>query len=116
MSELDLTAWKRSCADLRAKIGNYQRSDLPGLTPIFDDPNEILEPTAHYLVDRRQAITTTGKIIEKLEKACREERRRGIAGDWTYSKPRHEAIYRALDAERLILRWLLAEASFKDAA
>jgi hypothetical protein len=52
-------------------------------------PSEIADrsPAAHL------------RIIQRLRRALREERRRGIAGDWAYDLARHWALYRALRAE-----------------
>lgn len=47
-------------------------------------------------------ITTAdpAERVEQLARACEEERRRGLAGDWTYSLPRHRKMFRILDDER----------------
>jgi hypothetical protein len=42
------------------------------------------------------------RIIARLRRALREERRRGIAGHWTYDLARHAALHRALQAEMAI--------------
>jgi hypothetical protein len=40
------------------------------------------------------------KLIAVVERALREERRRGRAGDWAYDLTRHAALYRMLKQER----------------
>lgn len=39
------------------------------------------------------------RILRLLRRALREERRRGLAGDWAYDLSRHQSLYRALKAE-----------------
>lgn len=43
-------------------------------------------------------IPARAKLVEKLLAACRRERERGLAGDWTYDPARHTgmiALYRS---------------------
>ena len=66
----------------------YDRErDLPGLLPVW--PREIrdMTPEKHH------------RLIQRLKRALREERRRGIAGSWTYDLARHARLFRALQAE-----------------
>lgn len=72
----------------RPALQGYDRArDLPRLLPVW--PNEIAELTAeaHH------------RLIQRLRRALREERRRGLAGAWTYDLARHAKLYRALQAE-----------------
>lgn len=57
------------------------------------------------------SIDGRGRLIARLERACRNERQRGIAGHWTYSKPRHEHMYRTLKIERAELAVLRAQST-----
>ena len=67
--------------------------DLQRLLPMW--PTEIADESAEA---RRRLMT-------KLRRALREERRRGLAGHWAYDLARHAALFRAyqteLAAERL---------------
>lgn len=46
------------------------------------------------------SIDGRGRLIARLGRACRNERRRGVSGHWTYSRPRHEHMCRTLQVER----------------
>lgn len=66
----------------------YRRSeDLPRLLPLW--PHEVADrsPEAQH------------RLIQRLRRALREERRRGIGGHWTYDLARHAGLRRALQAE-----------------
>jgi len=66
----------------------YDRArDLPRLVPLW--PNEILDMTPEK--HRR--------LVQRLRRALRDERRRGLAGSWTYDLARHARLYRALQSE-----------------
>ena len=43
------------------------------------------------------------EIVARLEAALRSERRRGVAGHWTYDVQRHAMLITALAAERALL-------------
>lgn len=64
-----------------------RRRDLPGLMPMW--PAEI-EDTSE---------TGRAHIVERLRNALRAERRRGLAGHWTYDLGRHAGMLRALSKE-----------------
>ncbi|MEZ5853483.1 MAG: hypothetical protein R3D67_01585 [Hyphomicrobiaceae bacterium] len=67
---------------------DYDRHrDLPRLLPLW--PAEIADTTPEG----------SRHIIQRLKRALREERRRGIAGDWTYDLRRHAGLSNALKAE-----------------
>lgn len=57
-----------------------RRSELPRILPVW--PHEIADDSP----DGRQ------RLIAKLERALRAERRRGVAGHWTYDLARHSAL------------------------
>lgn len=50
----------------------------------------------------RSDVSPAGRleIIRRLERALRAERRRGMAGHWTYDLNRHLALKQAVAAER----------------
>lgn len=75
----------------------YDRGrDLCRLLPVW--PAEI-EDTS---LEGRQ------RLILKIERALRAERRRGLAGHWTYDLARHAALYDAWQEERASLDEALA--------
>lgn len=49
------------------------------------------------------------KLVAALRKTLREERRRGIAGHWTYDLARHVQLLRAYRTELALLRGRPAE-------
>lgn len=66
----------------------YQRSqDLPRLIGLW--PSELADTS----------LAGTAHILSKLRRSLREERRRGLAGHWTYDLVRHAALLRAFRAE-----------------
>ena len=76
-----------SCASVSAKVPYDRARDLPRLLPLW--PSEVADrsPEAHH------------RLLQRLRQALREERRRGLAGDWTYDLVRHAGLYRAWKAE-----------------
>lgn len=64
-----------------------RRRDLPRLIPMW--PAELETSNAE----------ARNKLIAKLRRALREERRRGLAGHWTYDLARHAGLLRAYKAE-----------------
>ena len=71
-----------------ASRSRYDRGrDLPGLLPLW--PSEIADdsPAGRH------------RIVQKLRRALRQERRRGLAGHWTYNLTRHAALLRAWQSE-----------------
>jgi hypothetical protein len=72
----------------RCPLPRYSRSrDLPRLVPLW--PREIEDESE----DGRR------RLVAKLRRALREERRRGLAGHWAYDLARHAALLRAYRAE-----------------
>lgn len=53
-------------------------------------------------------VATARRLIARLERALRAERRRGRAGHWTYDINRHIALMQALKAERAALAQAMA--------
>ena len=69
-------------------LATYDRTrDLPALLPIWPAEVRDLTPETHH------------RLIQRLRRALREERRRGLAGSWTYDLARHVRLNRALKAE-----------------
>lgn len=66
----------------------YCRSrDLKRLLPMW--PSEIED----------HSVEGKCRLLAKLRRALREERRRGLAGHWAYDLARHAALFRAYRAE-----------------
>ena len=81
-------AGARKIRTLTAPPRLYRRSiDLPKLVALW--PSEIAD------------TSTAGRLrlIAKLRSALRAERRRGIAGHWTYDLARHQELLAAYRAE-----------------
>ena len=73
---------------LAPRPGDYDRvRDLARLLPLW--PAEIADDTP----EGRQ------RIVQRLRRALREERRRGLAGHWTYDLARHAALLQAYKHE-----------------
>lgn len=71
----------------------YDRArDLPRLVPLW--PSEITD----------QSCEGRLKLIARLERALRGERRRGVAGHWSYDLARHAELLAALKEERAALK------------
>jgi hypothetical protein len=72
----------------KAEPGRYdRRTELPKVLPLW--PHELEDDTPE---GRRQ-------ILAKLRRALRAERRRGVAGHWTYDLCRHAALVRVYRLE-----------------
>ncbi|MFN0218062.1 MAG: hypothetical protein ACKVP4_04505 [Hyphomicrobium sp.] len=69
-----------------------RRRELSALLPLW--PKDIDDVTTEG----------RGRLIAVLERALRAERRRGIAGHWTYDLARHAALHRAWTRERTDLK------------
>lgn len=68
--------------------GAYVRArDLPSLLPLW--PHELATPTP----------PEHARLLGRLRRALREERRRGLAGHWSYDLARHARLLRAYRAE-----------------
>jgi hypothetical protein len=98
------TLGSRSAAEARpepARRLRYERHrDLPGLIAVW--PTEL----------RDTSLAARQRLLAKLRRALRAERRRGLAGHWTYDLARHSqllAAYRAEEAE--LLRHVDADAA-----
>lgn len=78
----------RSPAGTPSSSVAYQRDrDLPGLIPVWAD--EV----------RGGSCADDARLIGKLRRALRAERRRGLGGHWTYDLARHAALLAAYRAE-----------------
>lgn len=66
----------------------------------------------HELED--ESVPARLRIIARLRKALRAERRRGLAGHWTYNLARHVELLRLYRAELATLRQQLGSAVIKD--
>jgi len=77
--------------DKKTKENNkkYLRAvDLPRLIPLWPKEHEDTSTEA------------TLKIIKKLQKALRAERKRAAMGHWSYSINKHKALLEALNTEK----------------
>lgn len=73
-------------------LRNYDRArDLPHLLPLW--PSEIAD----------QSLQGRERIIQRMRRALRQERCRGLAGHWTYDLARHSALLRAYKHELALL-------------
>lgn len=67
---------------------SYERSrDLPRLIPLWPSELEINSDGDHQ------------RLLARLRRALRVERRRGLAGHWAYDLARHTQLLRAYRAE-----------------
>jgi hypothetical protein len=75
----------------------YQRTtDLPRLMAVW--PKELGED-----------LPTRARLLDIMKRALREERRLGLAGHFSYSLPRHRALYAAYREEVTTAAALAAE-------
>lgn len=94
----DRTGRNRIRASLRgiARAGakKYQRGDLTRLIGLW--PHEIAD----------RSLPGTAALLVKIRAAIRAERRKGLAGHWTYDLDRHLGLLGAYRAELTRLRFL----------
>lgn len=70
---------------------HVRRADIIGLITIFDVSTWELDDLT--VVGRRN-------VIRRIERACRNERQRGLANSFAYHPARHNAMLRVLKIER----------------
>lgn len=71
-----------------AQARSYVReTDLPKLLPLWPSELEVRTPSDHL------------RLLARLRRALRAERRRGLSGHWTYDLSRHAQLLRAYRAE-----------------
>ncbi|MGD9783874.1 MAG: hypothetical protein AB7E80_09945 [Hyphomicrobiaceae bacterium] len=75
----------------RATRSYVRKRDLPPLLPLFA---EVTEATN---------VVAQARLVGRLQRSLRAERRLGLAGHWTYDLARHAALLRAYRAERATL-------------
>lgn len=85
-----------ACFGLAASAGYVRERDLPRLIAIW--PNDLRQRTA----------AGQAAIVRRLHNALRAERRRGLAGHWTYDLARHTQILTAYRAEAAALTAIAA--------
>lgn len=82
----------RPASDERPTPARYdRRRDLPGLIAVW--PQELADTS----------IAARERLLAKLQRALRAERRRGLAGHWTYDLARHAQLLAAYRAEQASL-------------
>lgn len=74
-----------------ARNSYERRRDLPRILPVWPHEIEDLSVAAHRA------------LVNRLQRALRAERQRGIAGCWTYDLARHANLARALRTELALL-------------
>ena len=75
-------------AAVPARAVRYDRArDLPRLISVWPSEIESLDAAGH------------AALIAKIERVLRAERRRGLAGHWTYDLARHSQLLSALRVE-----------------
>ncbi len=82
----------RHAAVNAADAGYVRARDLPKLVPLW--PSEI----------DTTGLADHARLLAKLRRALRAERRRGIGGHWTYDLARHVQLLRAYRAETAAYR------------
>lgn len=75
-------------ADRASRAPRMTRAQIDRLVPLTDAERADLSPPGRRTV------------IGRLARALRAERRRGVAGHWTYDLNRHLALKQALASER----------------
>lgn len=56
--------------------------------------------TPKTTLQEREGAPRAGRSVADLERACRAERRRALAGHWTYDLPYHNDLLRQLREAR----------------
>lgn len=74
------------------KIRYCRRTDLPPLLPLWPHEIAITNAADHW------------KLLQRLSKALRAERQRGIAGHWCYDLMRHSNLLMAYRAEKELFK------------
>lgn len=93
---------RRKCE--RGALETYDRRvELPRALPLW--PHEIEDAS----LDGRQ------RMVARLARALRAERRRGVAGHWTYDLARHVALLRVYRLELAAFRQLQRQSQFRSA-
>ncbi len=75
------------CAPRRRQRPYDRRAELPRILPLW--PHEVEDQSPHG----------RARILARLARALRAERRRGIAGHWTYDLARHAELLRVYRLE-----------------
>ena len=83
---------------LQAKASIRKRSDPERLS----DLAKLLPMWPAELADR--SLEGRRRIVQRLRRALREERKRGQAGHWTYRLARHAQLVRILSEESAALK------------
>lgn len=81
----------RHADTVRARPAYDRDRDLPRLVPLW--PSEIADRSREGRL----------KLVARLERALRGERRRGLAGHWSYDLMRHAELLAAIKEERAAL-------------
>ena len=80
-----------SAAATRRRWRYDRQRDLPRLVPLW--PSQLATPT----------IADHQRLLARLRRALREERRRGLGGHWSYDLARHAQLLAAYRCELAVL-------------
>lgn len=67
--------------------------------PQEEAPAGMVSPLAGSLLANREGLARLNPRLNRLARALRSERRRGLAGHWSYDLARHHALLQAFKAE-----------------
>ena len=91
-----------------ARMIHRTASQAPSTAPFRDDGERIAELSKLLAMWPSELSDTSRqgrlKVLAKIERAIRDERRRGRAGHWAYDLARHAALFRLLKLERQALK------------
>ena len=107
----------QQCGSARHSRHNGRIRALPAAGPTADRRSalgRLLPLWPHELED--ESAPTRLHVIARLRKALRAERRRGLAGHWTYDLARHVELLRLYRAELAALRQQPGNAANNDRA
>ena len=78
--------------------------------PLGSREDVLRKPFALDGAELADTIPARSKLVEKLLAACRRERERGLAGDWTYDIARHNGMIALFRSEKAALDAMVAAA------
>ena len=91
--------------DWSTLLTEREQRDRQALLPrlmLVTNPDCLEHPQVLHLRDADLARRIVTENVERLERACRVQRNRGLRHDWTYDLALHTAAIGMLDAERRV--------------
>jgi hypothetical protein len=91
--------------DWSTVLTEREQRDRENLLPclmLVANPDCLAHPQELLLRDEDLARRIVTENVERLERACAVQRRRGLAGHWTYDKALHVASLALLNTEQRI--------------